>query len=190
MTLGLYNSSSDNAPVVSADADTHFMHMFFKSTASSGDNRGMYLRTHYTGGGGGDALRALGIAMAATGTMTGGHVTGQIGTGGSITGLLAGLRATAATSSGLTLSGGTLAALQVDSDLGSAVTGMTEAAFIRVADINGTNKMPLLIATDGVGSGSGATTLIKTGSAFATCTGGLRCQIGGSVVWIPFGTIS
>lgn len=184
--LGRYRSSSDNQPVESSVADTRFFEMFANVAATSGDNRGAYLRTHFTGGGGGETLRAYSVAMAAVATMHGAHVTGEIGAAGSISGLLAGLRATLATATGLTLTAGSASALRLDSDLASTVANMTVAAFIALAD-NGAQKMPFFLDLTGVVSA--ATSAWRgTGTVSGFTLGGLRVKMpDGSVGYIPVG---
>lgn len=190
-SLGRYNSSSDNKALDSDLANINFMHAYFDSQATSGDNRGFYLRMKHTGAaGGGEALRAYSIANAALGTMHGAHITGEIGAGGSITGLIAGLRATLGVATGLTLSAGTACALQVDSDMASAVTSMTKAAFVRFAD-NGAQKMPHLfeITQKATTDGSSLYWYNAAGETF-DCKGGLKIMTPAGALYIPIGTVT
>lgn len=192
LRLGYYNSSTDSDPIVSSVADTRFIEAYFKSLATSGDNRGLYLRMDFAAVGGGDGARIYALAKAAIATMQGLHATAQIATGGSITGLIDGVRATLATSSGLTLSGGSAYALRVDSDLGSAVTGMTKAAFFGVSDVNGTNKMPLFMDLSGMEATTDGSTMYwynASGETFA-CKGGLKISTPDGELYIPIGTVT
>lgn len=192
LRLGYYDSSTNNDPIVSDKADTRFIEAYFKSMATSGDNRGLYLRMDFAAVGGGDGARIYALAKAAIGTMQGLHATAQIATGGSITGLIDGIRATIATSSGLTLSGGSAYALRVDSDLASAVTGMTKAAFLNFTDLNDTNKMPLFADFSGLSKGDGATNTqwYKSGGLTFACKGGFKITTSDGTFYIPYGTLS
>jgi len=65
-----------------------FMAFYFDNGATSGDNRGMYLRQYLTGaGGGGEALRVMTtVDDVAGGTAHGAHISLSFGDTGTITG--------------------------------------------------------------------------------------------------------
>jgi hypothetical protein len=102
------------------------------TSAPTGDTRLSYERLTFTSTGSGETLRAFSVvtgANAATGgTINGAHISASINTGGSISGAANALRATIGGSS--TTPGGTLAAIQVDSDIPNAV-GWAGASFLR-----------------------------------------------------------
>jgi hypothetical protein len=187
---GYYASSSDYTAQRLLDAGEHAIHGYFRNDATSGDNRALYLRMDFKGGGGGDCARFFSLVKAATATVQGVHATAQIDTGGSITGLLCGMRATFGALTGLTISGGTACALQVDSDLASAVTGMTKSSFIRIAD-NGASKLGHLFEFTQTATTDGSTMYWynASGETF-TCKGGLKIMTADGALYIPIGTVT
>lgn len=126
----------------------------------------------------GDAVRAYAEALGVAATDVHGlHATAQVSAAGSIAGLMAGVRATAAVVTGLTLSGGNLMALRLDSDLSSAVTGLTACAYVGLYDVTAT-KMPFFLYIDASATGcKGATTA-------ATAAGTLKVNDGGTTKYI------
>jgi hypothetical protein len=87
---------TEASPFSSSVADTKFWELRTKSTATSGDARSLYAAMTFGGAGGaGEAVRARSIVEAAVaGGVHGLHGGVEIGTGGSITGLAAGVRGT------------------------------------------------------------------------------------------------
>lgn len=117
------------------------------SSAATGDTRLVYDKLIFTGAGSGETLRAFSVVSGATagvgGTVNGAHVSLEIdGVGGGISGAGNALRATLGGTSASP--GGTLAALQLDSNFASGVTLPASAAFIRVTDSNTTKVGSLL----------------------------------------------
>ncbi len=118
-------------------AGKNFMGYWMKTTATSGDTRGLYLRLYLAGtGGDGEALRAYTTinGVVAAGGSHGGHISLNMDATGSTSGLAVGLRATldaAAASRTLT---GTLACLMVESNFGTGNTMPTNTSFIRAVD--------------------------------------------------------
>jgi hypothetical protein len=102
------------------------------TSATSGDTRLNYSRLTFTSTGSGETLRAFsvvtGTGAAAGGTINGAHISLSINGSGTISGAGNALRVTLGGSS--TNPGGTIAALQVDSDFASGGT-WTNASFIR-----------------------------------------------------------
>jgi hypothetical protein len=146
-------SSADRALI--AVADKRFLCFYTESTATSGDSRGIYWQHFLSGAGAtGDCARFF-CKVNATGVAGGFgvHSTVQIqddATTG-ITGLANGVRATLAAEADTRTLGGTMAALQVDSDIGANNTLPAQTAMIRVAD-NNTVKIPNFLS---VASGAG-----------------------------------
>ena len=174
---GLYFGAGTSGTAMSnSTVDGTVGKFYTASSATSGDNRGLYWKHDLTGAGAsGDAGRFYGVAKAAVANIQGLHATGQIGAAGSVSGEVVGVRATAATSTGLTLSGGSMYALRIDSDLSSAVTGLTTAAMIGIYDVNGTNKMPYFLHFD-----ASATSVIAadTSNLPAAATYKIKCRVG------------
>ena len=107
---------------------------FFGTTsATSGDTRLIYSRLAFTGAGAGETLRVFSVVTAAQGagqTTNGSHVSLSVNTGGTISGAANALRATLGVAAGVT-PGGTVAAIQADSDVGAAGILPATAAWIR-----------------------------------------------------------
>ena len=126
---------------------------YASTSATSGDTRLSYNKLTFTSTGSGETLRAFsvvtGAGAAAAGTINGAHVTCSIDGSGTISGAANALRATLGGSS--TNPGGTLAALQLDSDFASGGT-WSNASFLRVTN-SGTGEvgnfavMPAVSAT-------------------------------------------
>ena len=103
------------------------------TTAASGDTRLNYSRLTFAGAGAGETLRAFSVVTAAQGagqTTNGAHISMSVNTGGSISGAGNALRATLGLAAGVS-SGGTVAAIQADSDVGAGATLPATASWIR-----------------------------------------------------------
>lgn len=103
------------------------------TTAASGDTRLVYDKLTFAGAGAGETLRAFSVVTAAQGagqTTNGAHISLSVNTGGSISGAGNALRATLGLAAGVS-SGGTVAAIQADSDVGAGATLPSNASWIR-----------------------------------------------------------
>lgn len=111
------------------------------SSASTGDTRLNYSRLDITSTGSGETLRAFtrvsGAGAATGGTVNGAHISLSVNSGGSISGAGNALRATLGAAAGVTV-GGTVAVLQLDSDLNATATVPAATSFIRVNDTSTT----------------------------------------------------
>lgn len=138
--------------------------------ATSGDTRLSYNKLTFTGAGGsGETLRAFsvvsGVVAATGGTVNGAHISLEInGTGGGVSGAGNALRATLGGTSATP--GGTLAAIQLDSNFASGVTLPGGTAFLRVSDSN-TTKIPNLLSLPAPSAGTIFQT--KTAAAVSHC---------------------
>jgi hypothetical protein len=116
------------------------------TSATSGDTRLSYSKLTFTSTGSGETLRAFsvvtGAGAAAAGTINGAHISAEIDGSGTISGAANALRATIGGTS--TTPGGTLAAIQLDSNFGAGVTLAGTSAFMRVTD-SGTVKVGSLL---------------------------------------------
>jgi hypothetical protein len=116
------------------------------TSATSGDTRLSYSKLTFTSTGSGETLRAFsvvtGAGAAAAGTINGAHISAEIDGSGTISGAANALRATIGGTS--TTPGGTLAAIQLDSNFGAGVTLAATSAFMRVTD-SGTVKVGSLL---------------------------------------------
>ena len=157
--LDSYQVGTSGAPVT-ATASGNITQLYASTTHASGDLRGYYSRVDFAGAGGGETIRAFSRVTAAQGagqTTNGAHISLSVNSGGSISGAANAIRATLGVAAGVT-PGGTLAAIQVDSDFPSSVTLPGSAAFLRFTNSgsgsvdNLMNVPAAMIATD-VGSG-------------------------------------
>ena len=123
------------------------------TSATTGDTRLSYSKLTFTSTGSGETIRAFsvvtGTGAAVGGTINGSHISCSINGTGTISGAANALRATLGGSS--TNPGGTLAALQLDSDFASGGT-WSNTSFLRVTN-SGTGEvgnfalMPAVSAT-------------------------------------------
>lgn len=171
-------------------ADTKFMKFYLQNSATSGDNRGMYLRLYMTGaGGGGEAARIFTTCEnVACGTAHGAHISLNFGASGSITGLGIASRNTLHVPKAMT--GGTYAATQSEiySDLATSdLAGVTEQSFHRfsngghatgIAKVDATGN---LFSIQGLTAGSGKLFQVNTA---ADATHALRIVIGSTPYYI------
>jgi hypothetical protein len=107
------------------------------TSAASGDTRLTYQKLTFTSTGSGEVMRGFAVVTGASGatagTINGAHFSAEM-QGGSISGAANAVRATIG---GTTAApGGTLAALQLDTNFASGVTLPGSAAFMRVTNTN------------------------------------------------------
>ena len=150
--LDSFQVGEANAPIAITSAGV-LNGAYATTSAPSGDTRLNYNKLTFTSTGSGETLRAFsvvtGAAAATAGTINGAHVSTSVNTGGTISGAANAIRATIGGTS--TNPGGTLAALQLDSDFASGGT-WSNASFLRVTN-SGTGEvgnfalMPAVSAT-------------------------------------------
>jgi hypothetical protein len=135
------------------------------TSAATGDTRLSYEKLTFTSTGSGETLRAFsvvtGAGAAAGGTINGAHISTSINGSGTISGAANALRVTLGGSS--TNPGGTIAALQVDSDFASGGT-WTNASFLRFTNSGTgtiTNLMNVPAAMVGTNTQGAATNSLK-----------------------------
>ena len=125
---------TSSSPITVTTA-TNISSSYGSTSATSGDTRLVYDKLTFTSTGSGETLRAFsvvtGAGAAAAGTINGAHISTSINGSGTISGAANALRVTLGGSS--TNPGGTLAALQLDSDFASGGT-WTNASFLRVTN--------------------------------------------------------
>lgn len=121
-----------SAAPVSRTTSGNFNSAYGTTSAASGDVRLSYNKLTFTSTGSGETLRAFtvttGVGAAAGGTINGAHISLSINGSGTISGAANALRATLGGTS--TAPGGTIAAIQCDSDFASGGS-WTGASFIR-----------------------------------------------------------
>ena len=132
--LDSYQVGTSGAPIAITSAGV-LNGAYATTSATSGDTRLNYSKLTFTSTGSGETSRVFsvvtGAGAAAGGTVNGEHVSLSINGSGTISGAANALRATIGGTS--TNPGGTLAALQLDSDFASGGT-WSNASFIRVTN--------------------------------------------------------
>jgi len=156
------------------------------TSATSGDTRLTYQKLTWTSTGSGEVVRGFAVVKGASGatagTINGAHFSCEM-QGGSISGAANAVRATIG---GTTAApGGTLAALQLDSNFGAGVTLPGSAAFLRVTNSGATQlgRFALFPAADVAGVFRAA-----VGTPAATHT--IPVVSGGTTYYIMVSTIA
>jgi len=177
-------------------ADAKMLNYVFTNSATSGDNRGLYLRFYLTGAGsGGEAARLFTtVDDALCGTAHGAHISLNFdSTSGSaaLSGLGVAMRATLHIPNDASWTSGTLAAVQAEiySD-GSASDpdGVTELSFIRVTNSgDSTGKADVdtdafLFSIQGMTAGTGK--LLEEGTSHGSVSATLKVKIGTTTKYI------
>lgn len=125
---------------VSVTTATKINSAYATSSATTGDTRLVYDKLTFTSTGSGETLRAFSVVTGANGatagTINGAHISAEIDGSGTISGAANALRATIGGTA--TAPGGTLAALQLDTNFGAGVTLAASSAFIRLSDSGAT----------------------------------------------------
>jgi hypothetical protein len=150
--LDSFQVGSSNDPIAITSAGV-LNGAYAVTSATSGDTRLNFNRLTFTSTGSGETARFLtrvtGANGATGGTINGAHISTSINGSGTISGAANALRATIGGTS--TNPGGTLAALQLDSDFASGGT-WTNASFLRVTnsgtgEVGNFAEMPAVSAT-------------------------------------------
>jgi hypothetical protein len=150
--LDSFQVGSSNDPIAITSAGV-LNGAYAVTSATSGDTRLNFNRLTFTSTGSGETARFLtrvtGANGATGGTINGAHISTSINGSGTISGAANALRATIGGTS--TNPGGTLAALQLDSDFASGGT-WTNTSFLRVTnsgtgEVGNFAEMPAVSAT-------------------------------------------
>jgi hypothetical protein len=194
-SAGLILGSGTNAlPASTSDANKNFIDFRVKNAATSGDNRGMYLREYLAGaGGGGEALRVFTtVDNVAAGTAHGIHCSLSFGTSGTVTGQGIASRNTLHIPATALTSNVTLAALQAEIWSDAATSdpgGSTLLSAIRIVNAGDATGMAD-VDTDAVAfdfSGWAVT----TGCMLYDHTGGAPANTNGSIkIRLPSGALA
>lgn len=180
-------------------ADSKFFSFYVENTATSGDNRAMYLRLYHSGaGGGGEALRVFTtVQNVAAATAHGAHISLNFGSTGTVTGQGIAVRGTLHLPNVALASNVTMAALQAEIYSDGSLSdpgGSTLISFLRlvnaghangIADVDDDAAMIELIGfTAGSGNMVSANTAGKSTLDFTNWVT-LRIKIGATVYYIP-----
>ena len=198
---GVMKFGTSAARIVEDTADMKFVAMYFDNGATSGDNRGIYLRQYLTGaGGGGEALRVFTtVENVAAGTAHGAHISLNFGATGTVTGTGIAIRGTIHLPDVALASNVTMAAVQAeiysdgdDSDPG----GSTILSYFRA--VNGGNANGISDVDDDAviisiqGTTAGAAKMFATGLTASTVYGNLSASlkvlVGTTTYYIPLAT--
>ena len=109
----LHGAGTSTTRPTSATANTKFLSYYVECSASSGDNRGFYLRYYLSGGAGGEAARLYTSLTAAAGTAHGAHISLDFTSPGKVSGLGVAMRSTLHIIND-TSATGTIAAIQAE----------------------------------------------------------------------------
>jgi hypothetical protein len=195
-------------------ASRNYTTQYFQNCHSSGDIRAYYYHQRYTGVGGGEVIRAVAEAYttgaAAGATVNAIHATGRVAPSMSVSGALNAIRATLeiatisgtqggtlaalqldsnvahdttlgiATTSGT--QGGTLAALQLDSNVAHDTTLGAETAFVRVTN-SGAHTIDNLFNIEVAPATDTPTALVST-HADHVSTHLIKCRVNGADMWL------
>lgn len=143
-----------SASPLSKTSAANFTSKYGTTSHTSGDSRLNYEKLTFTSTGSGETLRAFsvvtGAGAAAAGTINGAHISLSINGSGTISGAANALRATLGGSS--TAPGGTISAIQVDSDFATGGS-WTGATFLRFTN-SGTGSVSALMRIPNASNGT------------------------------------
>jgi hypothetical protein len=189
----ILKAGTSSVPVATSTASTNFLQVYVNNTATSGDNRGLYLREYISGAGaGGEAARIFTtINNVAAGTAHGAHISLNFGTSGKVSGLGVALRGTLHVPNVSSWTPGTIAAIQAEifsdgtnSDTGSA----TEVSFIRVVNDGHANGIAdvdddanlITISGGSIGAGN----LVQAEADETKFSHKIRCKVGSTTLYL------
>lgn len=178
-----------NRRLTLSKASRNFTTQYFNSVHASGDIRIQYLHDRFSSTGGGEVVRAVAEAYAtgaaAGATINAAHLTGRVGDGKTVSGALNALRATLEVAGSNPTPGGTLAAIQLDSNISTGWTAGTNDAFIRVTN-TGAGKLTKLFNFEAVGNHDSTAAVVVESAAYAASdlVRAVKCVAGGEVFYL------
>jgi len=172
---------------VGGSASWNMKRDYYRSASTGGDTRVEYRDLEFKGVAGGELLRlrviANGLLCATGATVNAIHATGRVAAAGTVSGALNAIRATLEVAGSTPTPGGTLAALQLDSNIVTGATMGASDAFVRVTDSGATALQNLFnIASVTIASDT-PTSLVST-HADHVSTHLIRCMVNGSAMWL------
>lgn len=156
-TSGTYGGAGTPASPINLGTtpDQKMIANYATTAATTGDTRLVYDKLTFTAAGSGETLRAFSAVTTGTaavgGTVNGAHISLEVDGSGAISGAGNAIRATLGGSAASP--GGTLAAIQLDSNFAAGVTLPAITAFLRVTDSN-TTKIPNLLSLPAPSAGT------------------------------------
>lgn len=187
LLLGVGTSAS---PATSSTANDKFVEIRAETTATSGDNRLMYLRYSLNGATGGECIRAFTKLEAAGTTVRGAHISLDVASGGSASGLGAGMDSQILVHNGA-LTGGTYAVLNAEIySAGSStdVSAVTQISLLRGVlggDATGAANVDdnaFLITLTGGSISSG--NIVETETDETKFSHKIRCSFNGTTLYL------
>jgi len=197
-SAALMGAGTTSQPVECGTTNKNFLGFWVKSSSTSGDNRGLYMRLYMDGtsGASGEAVRAYttveagGVAAAAHGA----HLSLDFATTGYCSGLGCASRSTLHIPAQASWStGGTYTAVQAEiySDgTASDAAGVTELSYIRCCNDGHANGIAdvdddafLLVYAGGTTAGSN---LVEASTTEANYSLGARCKLNGTTCYMMF----
>lgn len=189
-------AGTSDQKISSSLPDTKFIQAYLESKATSGDNRGMYLRYYMNGinATGGECLKAGTVLGAAIGTARGEQASIEVSSAGYVTGFACGLDGLLEVANSAVPSGGTYCAGQSQIFMTGASSSLSAAAshaLHRFSVIGGNataeatikNAFNFDVANC---AGSGAGNMISVGTSMSTVIGTIRIVINGAIQYIPY----
>ena len=171
-------------------ANRNLTTQYFSSVHASGDIRIQYLHDRFSSSGGGEVIRAIAeayaLGSAAGATINAAHFTGRVAAAKTVSGELNAVRATLEVAGTTPTPGGTLAALQLDSNCVDGWTQGANDAFVKVTN-SGVGKVTSLLNIMEAPASNDATALISTSAnapTLAELTHSIKCRINGVNYWL------
>ena len=169
---------------LAAGAAHNFSRHYYRHHGTSGDVRGEYKDLEFTSKGSGETVRlraiANGLLVATGGTVNALHATGRVASAKTVSGALNAARFTLEVAGTTPTPGGTLAAIQLDSNIVTGATLGANTAFIRFSD-TGATDIPAIFnfeaATDAI---------VASAGTYSTADGYIVVRVAGSTYRMPF----
>lgn len=175
-----------NRRLTLSQASRNYTTRYFRTSHASGDIRINYDHMRFGAAGSGDVIRAVAEAYAtgsaAAGTINGAHITGRVGSAGTVSGALNAIRATLEIARTSGSAGGTLAALQLDSNVSHDNAMGANDAFVRVTN-SGAHTVDNLFNIEVAPLSDTPTGLVST-HADHVSTHLIKCRVNGVDMWL------
>jgi hypothetical protein len=175
-----------NRRLTLSQASRNYTTRYFRTAHASGDIRINYDHMRFAAAGSGEVIRATaeayGTGSAAGGTINGAHITGRVGSAGTVSGALNAIRATLEIARTSGSAGGTLAALQLDSNVSHDNAMGANDAFVRVTN-SGAHTVDNLFNIEVAPATDTPTALVST-HADHVSTHLIKCRVNGADMWL------
>lgn len=150
----------------------------------TGDVRATYEDLYFNSTGSGETLRIRGIAngtlVATDGTVNALHATGRVAAGKTVSGALNGVRATLEVAGTKPKPGGTLAAIQSDSNIVTGATMGANDAHIRFSE-SGATDLPNIFNFEAI-----TDNVVDADGTYSTAQGYIVVRVNGETMRMPY----